>query len=60
MPCSSDTAGIGQPWNSKHDRIWKLSGDIDPWKVVSTEFWRQDGSALVTGKLRHKDSSCFV
>ncbi|KAF7621571.1 hypothetical protein AFLA_011866 [Aspergillus flavus NRRL3357] len=48
MPCSSDTAGIGQPWNSKHDRIWKLSGDIDPWKVVSTEFWRQDGSALVT------------
>ncbi|KAL2810501.1 FAD-binding domain-containing protein [Aspergillus cavernicola] len=48
LPKSSDVSEHPEPWNSKHDRIWKLSGEIDPWKVVSTDFWGGTGSSLVT------------
>ncbi|KAG2005323.1 hypothetical protein GB937_008866 [Aspergillus fischeri] len=48
LPSHSKSPEHPEPWNSKHDRIWKLSGEIDPWKVVSTDFWRQSGTSLVT------------
>ncbi|PKX91411.1 ferric reductase family protein [Aspergillus novofumigatus IBT 16806] len=48
LPSRSNNSEHPEPWNSKHDRIWKLSGEIDPWKVVSTDFWRQSGTSLVT------------
>jgi hypothetical protein len=51
LPTPSNNSEQPEPWNSKHDRIWKLSGEIDSWKVVSTDFWRQSGSSLVTGEL---------
>jgi hypothetical protein len=51
LPSLSNNTEYLEPWNSTHDRIWKLSGEIDPWKVVSTDFWRQSGTSLVTGKL---------
>ncbi|KAL2808655.1 FAD-binding domain-containing protein [Aspergillus granulosus] len=34
-------------WNSKHDRIWRLSGKIDYW-TVANGFWDQPGESLVT------------
>jgi hypothetical protein len=55
LPSHSKSPERPEPWNSKHDRIWKLSGEIDPWKVVSTDFWRQSGTSLVTGKFPQKD-----
>ncbi|KAA8645054.1 NADPH oxidase family protein [Aspergillus tanneri] len=49
LPSRTNSPEQPEPWNSKHDRIWKLSGEIDPWKVVSTDFWTQSGTSLVTG-----------
>ncbi|KAL4995402.1 hypothetical protein BDV10DRAFT_196764 [Aspergillus recurvatus] len=48
LPSSQVSSEHLEPWNSKHDRIWRLSGKIDPWKVVSTDFWARTGSSLVT------------
>ncbi|KAL3467660.1 hypothetical protein BJX64DRAFT_273728 [Aspergillus heterothallicus] len=49
IPSSPDSPDAPEPWNSTHDRIWKLPGEIQPWKVVTKEFWSGTGTSLVTG-----------
>ncbi|GKZ28045.1 hypothetical protein AbraCBS73388_009493, partial [Aspergillus brasiliensis] len=48
MPGGSENNIPPQPWNSRHERIWKLHGCINPWKVVSHDFWKGKGTGLVT------------
>ncbi|KAE8423658.1 FAD-binding domain-containing protein [Aspergillus pseudocaelatus] len=48
IPRSSESHGAPEPWNSLHNRIWKMQGPIDTWKAVTQEFWKGPGNALVT------------
>ncbi|KAE8407135.1 FAD-binding domain-containing protein [Aspergillus pseudonomiae] len=48
IPRNPKSHGAPEPWNSLHDRIWKMQGPIDTWKAVTQEFWKGPGNALVT------------
>lgn len=57
MPGEVTNNSSPQPWNSQHQRIWKLHGRINPWKVVSQDFWKGKGIGLVTGNWKRTKST---